>query len=135
MVWIIILLLVVGVAIATIVFKNNNMQKTLAQAVDVDHTLVREALDASVKASNSVSPIIALKEVAYGQAILQTLRRRYGAMQLEEMTQVDTNEVAESLQKQHDLILNELNKKHPEALPSNMKEKYEKYVFKRDQDF
>lgn len=135
MVWIIFILLIVGISIATVVFQNNNMKKILAQAVDVDHTLIREALDASVKASESVSPIVALKEIGHGQAILHTLRRRYGAQQLNEMTRVDTNELTESFQKQHDNILNNINRKHPDALPEKMKEVYQKYVFKRDQDF
>lgn len=126
----IIAFLIAGIAIATIVFNNNQLRKTSQQAVDVDLTLLREAIDYSIYASSTTSPLVALDQLTHALTIVQLLQRRYGVHQLDERSSLDTVELREKWYEQKLRILKTLSEKHPDVLSQHLHEKYRKQLSK-----
>ena len=117
--WEVLLIVVVGIAFASLCWMNFNLKKRLYLSTEHDADLLRQAAEHSIMASNTINPLIALLEVCKSVQILELVNGRYGSILTGDYFLTDTQSILTVLQTQRSKIIQDLTKLCPQLLPTH----------------
>jgi hypothetical protein len=119
--------------LSAIIYSNHNMKLKWEEATNTDVRLVREAAEHSVRASNTLNPIIALSESVAAHRTLEMLIRRYGVQRANEICGLDAGDLMKTMSLQRDHILQDITTTYPDMLPKGDLKGYAGYVKERNE--
>ena len=103
--------------VAILCFHHHQMKNKLELATHQDLSLIREAAEASMLASTTISPGIALQKITTGVSIINSLHKRYGIKLASELTSINTSKMLSALQSQESRVIQDIRNKHTGVFP------------------
>lgn len=114
LVFVIILILVIGLCL-----HHHNMTKQVRQHAERESRLVRQAAEASLNASNTYNPIMALKDSTKAVAIMESMHERLGVERSDALCDLDTDDLLSVLKRQQTNIVQDVMRMNPTFKPKH----------------
>ena len=115
---VLVLILIIACIVSAVIWAHHSTKTSLKEATDKDVELLREAVEHSQRAANIENPILAITECTTALTLLKSLITRHGQSRLHDISGQNITELRETIQRQHDRIMEDTCHDHPAMVPA-----------------